>query len=80
MGLLDNNNNLLLKQKKAFNKLPKKERLDEITELNNETSFHDLIYYYRNMCRKRFNHLENGIDDMKLDEAKKCQNMFLIQV
>ena len=44
MGLLDNDNNLLLKQKEAFNKLPKKERLDEITELNNETSFHDLIY------------------------------------
>ena len=58
-----------------------KERFDEIEELNQN----DLLYYFKgNTVRKRFHDFNNGIEilkkvksgEMKLEEAKKLQNMF----
>ena len=41
-----------------------KERLKEILELTNETNF-DLIYYYKNMSRKKFYGFDNAINVSK---------------
>ena len=50
----------------------------KIQESPNETNFDHLIYYYKNMSRKRFNDFNNAIklfqikedNDIKLKEAK----------
>ena len=55
VSLINNDKNLSLKgkeRKEIFDKAAK-ERFEEITELTNETNFDDLIYYYKNMSRRR---------------------------
>ena len=62
-----------------------KEILDEIIELTNEANFNDLIYHFMgDTASKKFDGFKNRIKlfeklksgDMKLEEAKKMQNVF----
>ena len=70
--------------KEIFEQLVK-ERFDEIKELTNEINQNDLINYFKgNAARKTFDDFNNGIKlfekiksrEMKLEEAKKLQNVF----
>ena len=79
VGLINNDNNLSLKKKKKKMFLKLNERKTcKIQESPNETNFDHLIYYYKNMSRKRFNDFNNAIklfqikedNDIKLKEAK----------
>ena len=62
-----------------------KEIFDEIIELTNEANFNDLIYHFMgDTASKKFDGFENRIKlfeklksgDLKLEEAKKLQNVF----
>ena len=74
---------LWIKKNDKFYKFVKK-IFKEKAELTNETNFDNLIYYYKNMSKKRFNDLDNVIKlfekiedgDMKLEELKSKQNVF----
>ena len=59
MGLIDNDNLSLKEKERRVVKLVK-ERFEEIAEFTNETSFDDLICYYKNMGRKRLNDFNNA--------------------
>ena len=59
MGLIDNDNLSLKEKERKVVKLVK-ERFEEIAEFTNETSLDDLIYYYKNMGRKRLNDFNNA--------------------
>ena len=70
--------------KEIFEKLVK-ERFDEIKELTNKITHDDLTNYFTgNTARKRFGDVNNVIElflkiqsgEMKLEEAKKLQNVF----
>ena len=60
-----------------------KETFKKITELTDETNSHDLICYFKNMSRKRFNDFNNAsklfkdTEDSKLnpEEAKINHNV-----
>ena len=76
----DNKNNY----KNIFGELVK-EWFDEIKESPNEINQNNLTYYFEgNTARKRFDDFNNGIklfeklksSEMKLEEAKKFQNVF----
>ena len=64
MGLTDNDNLSLKEKERKVVKLVKK-RFEEIAEFTNETSFDDLIYYYKNMGRERLNDFNNAIKPKK---------------
>ena len=70
--------------KEIFEKLVK-ERFDEIKEWTNKIKYDDLTYYFTgNPARKRFDDVNNVMKlflkiqsgEMKLEEAKKLQNVF----
>ena len=77
-GLINNDNNLFWKKNKLLIKICKDRHVTD------ETSFHNLIYYYTNMSRKQFNEYENEIKPFekskicwhKAKEVKKYQNVF----
>ena len=70
--------------KERFEELVK-ERFDKVKELTNKINQNDLIYYFKgNTTRKMFDDFLNGIKlfrkiqsgEVKLEEAKKLQNVF----